>query len=144
MSLNLSEVFAHKLYLSIFFFVFLHTYSQTLTSQFKIAVSNKNNRLSPSSKSTPNNETMVSFSEDEITSLRLLFQFMDRNCTGYLTKDMILANGEDGGDYIDTFELDTFFEVVDADDDEKIGIEEFLLFAHRLKKMTSSKNLLTK
>jgi|TARA_B110000971_G_C19575905_1_gene305155 Ca2+-binding EF-hand superfamily protein len=87
---------------------------------------------------------MVSFSEDEITSLRLLFQFMDRNCTGYLTKDMILANGEDGGDYIDTFELDTFFEVVDADDDEKIGIEEFLLFAHRLKKMTSSKNLLTK
>jgi len=55
---------------------------------------------------------------------------------------MILANGEDSGDYIDTFELDTFFEVVDADDDEKIGVEEFLLFAHRLKKMHGAKKKL--
>jgi diadenosine tetraphosphatase ApaH/serine/threonine PP2A family protein phosphatase len=84
-------------------------------------------------------KTIISFSEEEITSLRLLFQFMDRKGHGYLTKDMILANGEDSGDYIDTFELDTFFEVVDADDDEKIGVEEFLLFAHRLKKMNNSK-----
>jgi hypothetical protein len=66
---------------------------------------------------------------------------MDRHSRGYLTKAMIMANGEDSGDYIDTFELDTFFEVVDADDDSKIGIEEFLLFAHRLKKMNSSKNI---
>ena len=85
---------------------------------------------------------IVSFSEEEITSLRLLFQFMDRKGHGYLTKDMILANGEDSGDYIDTFELDTFFEVVDADDDEKIGVEEFLLFAHRLKKMHGAKKKL--
>jgi len=84
---------------------------------------------------------IVSFSEEEITSLRLLFQFMDRKGHGYLTKDMILANGEDSGDYIDTFELDTFFEVVDADDDEKIGVEEFIVCSSVEKNARSQKEI---
>ena len=68
--------------------------------------SESNTSKSPSNTlNETSSTTMVSFSEAEITSLRLLFQFMDRDCRGYLTKEMIIANGEDNGDYIDTFEL---------------------------------------
>ena len=77
-----------------FFFLFFFFFSESKKSK---APSNTLNETS--------NTTMVSFSEAEITSLRLLFQFMDRDCRGYLTKEMIIANGEDNGDYIDTFEL---------------------------------------
>ena len=89
-------MYINVLILFFFFFVFFCFFSES------------NSSTSPSKSNTLNetcNTTMVSFSEAEITSLRLLFQFMDRDCRGYLTKEMIIANGEDNGDYIDTFEL---------------------------------------
>lgn len=86
-------------------------------------------------------DTNVLFSNNEISALRLMFSFFDRNDSGYITYDDLVAYAEETGDTMGIRDAEYALEIIDLDGDEMIGLLDFFHFAARLKSATADRSI---
>ncbi|CAM9781535.1 unnamed protein product [Pylaiella littoralis] len=77
--------------------------------------------------------SQILFTHEEIVVLKLLFSLFDRGGKNFITRDDIIAYAEEGGDFAQLKEVDSFMEAIDADTDGKVGLSDYINFAARLK-----------
>ena len=73
------------------------------------------------------------FTDDEIFALRLIFSLFDADATGSISRRELAIYAEDVGEDISNKDIDMVFDVLDADGDKAVGLEEWTLFAAKLK-----------
>ncbi|CAN0234114.1 unnamed protein product [Scytosiphon promiscuus] len=77
--------------------------------------------------------SQILFTHEEIVVLKLLFSLFDRGGKNLITRDDIIAYAEEGGDFAQLKEVDSFMEAIDADQDGVLGLSDYINFAARLK-----------
>ena len=73
------------------------------------------------------------FTDDEIFALRLIFSLFDADATGSISRRELAIYAEDVGEDISNKDIDMVFDVLDADGDKAVGLDEWVLFAAKLK-----------
>ena len=83
----------------------------------------------------PGLKDWVTFTEEELLGLRLLFSILDRQCNNFITLAELCAYGQETGDYKIEVDAKRCMDVVDVDGDGQIGFADYLQFAARLKSL---------
>eukprot|EP00612_Vaucheria_litorea_P004897 CAMPEP_0171470130 /NCGR_PEP_ID=MMETSP0945-20130129/11740_1 /TAXON_ID=109269 /ORGANISM="Vaucheria litorea, Strain CCMP2940" /LENGTH=383 /DNA_ID=CAMNT_0011999493 /DNA_START=221 /DNA_END=1372 /DNA_ORIENTATION=- len=89
--------------------------------------------LKEGSESSPVSPSQILFSAEEIIVLKLIFSLFDQKGKEFVSRDDIRSYAEESGDYAQLKEIDTCMEALDADQDDKISLHDYINFAARLK-----------
>jgi len=75
----------------------------------------------------------LTISEHEFYALRLIFAIFDRSGKNFISRDDLHAFAEEQGDYAQQKEVDFCMTAIDSDKDGKIDLNDFIMFAIRLR-----------
>jgi len=88
-------------------------------------------------KAERESQDSLTVSEEEFYALRLIFAIFDRSGKNYITREDLHAFAEEQDDYAQHQEIDDCMSAIDCDGDGIIDLNDFILFAIRLRHLHS-------